>query len=165
MPPPPVHHARRTLSRLAQVGGAAAIVGTRSSVAGPKWSLRTISLPSENPCKCRERDSHGGLPPPPLTLSNNVAMLLLWAQTSSQVPLAVASAPQPLVHHSLAFSGYLYTTNPNPLPRTDLWSLSLNSPCPGISDCGAGGGGTSGLCTSLCALLFSVQLLHFSLQL
>ena len=67
------------------------------------------------------------VPPPPLALPKNGALLLLWDQTSSWVPLAV-------VHYSPTIgtllpspSGCLHTANPSPLPGTDLWSLSLSA--------------------------------------
>ena len=74
------------------------------------------------------------------------------------------STPQPIAYHSPAHAALLlspfcglHTAN----PRTDLWSLRLSAVpppeclrlCPGQSD---------DLCGSHSALLFSVQLLHFS---
>ena len=68
--------------------------------------------------------------PPPLPVLNNGALIPLRAQISSHVPLAVA-------FHSLAHgallpspSGCLHTANPNPLPGTDLWNLSLRIQSP-----------------------------------
>ena len=68
--------------------------------------------------------------PPTLDIPINDGLLLLWAQTSSQVPSAVALhfpacgvlVPIP--------SGSLYTVNPSLLPRTDLQSLSLSAKLP-----------------------------------
>ena len=68
--------------------------------------------------------------PTHLSLLDNGALLLLWAQTSSQVPLAVmlcfltCGTPLP------SPSGCLHTANVSPLPLTDLWSLSLSAQPP-----------------------------------
>ena len=51
-----------------------------------------------------------------LYLPYNGTLLLLLAQTSSWVPLAVAFHSLPLTHCSLTPLGYLCTANPNPLP-------------------------------------------------
>ena len=40
--------------------------------------------------------------PPPLAFPNNGTLLLLWAQTSSQVPLALAFCSKPVAHCFLA---------------------------------------------------------------
>ena len=68
--------------------------------------------------------------PPPLTLPTSGTLLLLWAQTSSLVPSAVAlcspahGAPLP------GPSGCPHAVGPSPLPGTDLWSLSLRAQPP-----------------------------------
>ena len=105
--------------------------------------------------------------PPPLALPKNGTLLLLQAQISfSWVSLLWISTPQTLVHHSLAPSGYLFTTSTSPLPGTDLWSLSLSAQLPpkhlrlwclGVM--------VLMVFAALSALPSSVQLLHFSLRL
>ena len=61
-----------------------------------------------------------------------MALLLLQAQTSSQVPAALGTPlPSP--------SGCFHKANPGPLPRTDLQSLCLSiPPPPGPSTPGCG---------------------------
>ena len=62
----------------------------------------------------------------PLVLSNNGALLLLWALTSSKVPSAMAfHSPR---HGTLLSSpsSCFHRANSSPLARTDLWSLSLS---------------------------------------
>ena len=65
--------------------------------------------------------------PPPLTLPNNVTLLLLWTQTSSGVPSVMALCSPahgpPLPSHSVC----LHRASPSSLPRIDLWSLSLRA--------------------------------------
>lgn len=116
------------------------------------WPLRALARGAPTPV-AHERDTpspiactRGALPsksphvhrrillwwpaPPPLALSHNSTLTLLWAQTSSQVPLAVVFCspahgtplPSPL--------GCLHTTNPSLLPKNDLWSLSLSTQTP-----------------------------------
>ena len=77
-------------------------------------------------CAYTGKDSLWRSTPPPVALPNNGALLLLWAQTSSWIPLSVALyAPVngALLHSP---SGCLQTANPSPLPGTNFWSLSLN---------------------------------------
>ena len=66
----------------------------------------------------REKYFYGNLP----FLPDNGALLLLWAQTSSQVPLAVVLCSPALCALLCRPSGCLHTAYPSPLLRTDLWT-------------------------------------------
>ena len=125
------------------------------------------ALLSEGLTVHRERYSCGGLP---LLLSLSPTVVPSFSCRSRPppgFPQLWHFTPQPMVHCSLACdtllpspSGCLYRANPSSLPKTELWSLSLNTQllpqhlrlwCP--SD-----GGTGGLCSSHSALPSSVQL-------
>ena len=111
---PPITFTRETFSPIAQASGLL-----------PPLDCTRVTLPSEGSCMHSERDSYGG-PAPPLALPNNGTLLLLESQNSSWVPSAVvfgfpahgAPLPRPSV--------CLHTANPNPLPGTELQSLSLS---------------------------------------
>ena len=73
-----------------------------------------------------------------LPLPNSGASSLLWVQTFSRVPSAVAFhspalcvlLPPPMTYHFLVTSGCLHTANPSLLPGTNLWSLGLGAQPP-----------------------------------
>ena len=79
-----------------------------------------VSTPPKSLCLTRERCPYSVPDPPPFALTSSAALFLLQAQASSPAPLAVAlcspahQAPLP------SPSGSLHTTNPSPLPRSDL---------------------------------------------
>ena len=88
-------------------------------------------------------------------LCHGVSLLSPWHTT-----------PPPIVHCSLAPQAV--PTQPAPVLSLGLSSrawVSAPSPCLSISGCDAWAGGSDDLCSSHSALLFSVQLLHFSRQL
>ena len=81
---------------------------------------------SKSPRVHRERYSYDS---PPLLLLPSPTMAPCYScgpGPPSGFPCLWCSAPQSLVHHSLAHLGCLHTANPSPLPATDLWSLSLS---------------------------------------
>ena len=113
---------------------------------------------------------------PPLLLSPSPTMapcLSFRSRPSPGFPLMWHSHLQPVGHGSTAHGallpsllGCLYTANPIPLPRTDLWSLSLSThPHLSVSGCGVLASGSDDLWGSHSTLPFSVQLLHFCQQL
>ena len=75
---------------------------------------------------CAQGKIFYGSPPLPFSPSTSGALLLLWAQTSSWVPSAVAlHSPA----HGILLpspSGCFHIANHSPLPGTDLQSLSLS---------------------------------------
>ena len=101
---------------------------------------------------------------PLLTLPNNGALLFLWAQTSSQVPSAVALSS--VAHRALLPSPSGCLLNSSPFSRTDLLSVSVSAQTlPEHLRLGVQGGGMDGLCSSHSAWPSSFQLLCFSLRL
>ena len=64
---------------------------------------------------------------PLLALPSNGIMPSCRPRTPPRFPHLWFSAPQPLANHSLASLGCLHTTNPSPLPGTELQSLSLSA--------------------------------------
>ena len=99
--------------------------------------------------------SYGGLP---LLLSPSSTMascLSCRSRPSPRFPLLWHSPSQPSCGALLLSPlGCLHTTNPSPIPGTDLWSLmSASKPCPSISGCGVQAGGSDDLCSSYSALL------------
>ena len=86
-----------------------------------------MSLIPKTPHLHRERYSYYGLTPPALAIPQNCSLFLLWNQATSNIPLAVAphsQAPGTLLPTP---SGYFHIATPIPLPRTDLWKLSLRT--------------------------------------
>ena len=113
---------------------------------------------AESPHVHRERCFHGG---PPLLLlpSPTVAPCFFCRpRPPPEFPQLSHSTPQPILLPRP--SGCVHIANLSLLPRTDLQWLSLSAqPLPKHPSCGVWGGGTDGLCSSLSALPFSVQLL------
>ena len=87
------------------------------------------ALTPKSPQVCRERYSYCPTPPP-LTLPNNGSLLLLKSQASCCTPSAVALSSPACGALLPSPSGCPHTTNPIPLPGTDLQSLSLSSQPP-----------------------------------
>ena len=161
--PPPVDHARGTAWYLAPITlsphkrwPATCSPHKRHPVSCSmsKWPLTTHSLNQSHPPPpsgrlCMHRIDSYGSQPLLLTLHNSVSLLLLPAQTSSQVSSAVVFYSPPCGTQLPVPSGCIHTANSSPLPRTELWSLSLNTrTCPGVSGCGVCGGVRDDLCST-----------------
>ena len=124
-------------------------------------------LPSESlhlrVCLCIEKDIPMSpllplLPSPKWCLASPTGPGLLPKSLSygALLPSPWCAAPEPF--------SCLHTANPSLLPGTDLQNLNLSAqPLPEhLRFLCLEGSGTDGLCSSLSALLFSIQLLHFS---
>ena len=143
-----------------------------------KRLLATCSLCQSSPalreptgmrmCMMGAQGVSSGVRPPPLP--SNGASLSCGVRTLSSFPLARCSPRPPVAYCSpapaallLGPSGRPHPASPSPLPRTDLWSLSLSArpPRQGLRLWCPGGWFASSVRLSL-ALLFSVQLQRFS---
>lgn len=76
---------------------------------------------------CKERYSYGSPTPPPLALSNNGTLLLLWPQPYFLAPLTVVPCSPASGTQFPSPPGFLHTANPSPLPGTYLRTLNFNA--------------------------------------
>ena len=101
----------------------------------------------------RKRDSYGSLP---LLLSPSPTMAPCFScgpRPLPRFPQLWSSAPQPMLHHSLAPQAV--STQPTLVLSPELTSrtwVSVPSPNPSISGCDVWGGGADDLCSSYSAL-------------
>ena len=124
------------------------------------YSLHRAAPPSKLvKCACSSPGSFLWKPLlPPLRSPTMAPCLSCGSGSYPGFPLLWLSPPLPVAHSSLAPH-----TIPSSLPGTDLWSLSLSTqPPPEHLRLWCPGQGSDDPCGSQSALLFSVQLLHFS---
>ena len=134
---PPTAYTRSAHSPIAQTSGFS-----------PPIACIRVTAPSESPLARMQGDSYGG---PPLYLSPSPTMMPCFSCGPRPFPrfsLPRHSTPQPIAHcfpacgtALLSPLGCPHTANPNPLPGTDLRSLSLSAqPPPKCLSCGVQGG-------------------------
>ena len=111
---PPVDHARSTLSCLVHAGDSTTIAGAIRAI--------TTSSPTLQDSVNLQRKKFLSHSAPPLDLPIMVPCFSCEPRPAPGFPV--------VVHHSPDLSGCLCTANPNPLPRTDLQSLSLSAQPP-----------------------------------